>query len=136
MIRLQPIMISLITGISAVTLAPAARAADSVTYEVVSNDVASAYIEYFDSSERKVLQEAALPWRTTVTVVDAHAASTEGAEVRADWRPRTCDGRAWCPEASPNNWVTVRIYFRGKVICESTLDIGDATCYGSTPFKS
>jgi len=129
-------MISLLTGVSAVTLAPTAHAVDSVTYEVVSNDVASADIEYFDSSRRKVLQEAALPWRTTVTVVDAHAASVDGAEVRADWRPRACDGRAWCPEAGPNNWVTVRIFFRGKIICESTLDIGDATCYGSTPFKS
>lgn len=136
MIRIQLIIFSLITGISAVAVAPAARAADSVTYEVVSNDVAAADIEYFDLSERKVLEDAALPWRTSVTVRNAHAPSTDGAEVRADWRPRVCDGRAWCPEARPNNWVTVRIYFRGKVICESTLDVGNAACYGSTPFKS
>jgi hypothetical protein len=136
MTRIQLLMLTLITGISAVALAPSARAEDNVTYEVLSNVVPSATIEYFDFSERKVVENAALPWRATVTVVDAHAASTDGAEVRADWRPRACDGRAWCPEARPNNWVTVRILLRGKVICESTLDVGNAACYGSTPFKS
>ncbi|BCO98606.1 MULTISPECIES: MmpS family transport accessory protein [Mycobacterium] len=136
MIRTQLIIIALITGISAVAVAPDARAEDSVTYEVVSNDVAAANLEYFDSSERKVLDGVPLPWRTTVTVMNALSPSVDGAEVRADWRPRVCDGRAWCPEARPNNWVTVRIYFRGKVICESTLDVGNAACYGSTSFKS
>ncbi|NDJ90084.1 hypothetical protein GWR20_13125 [Mycolicibacter kumamotonensis] len=136
MIRIQLIMLALITGVSAVTLAPPVHAADSVTYEVLSSVVTSADIEYFDFSARKVVRDAPLPWRTTVTVVDAHAPSTDGAEVRADWRPRVCDGRAWCPEARPNNWVTVRILLRGKVICESTLDVGNAACYGSTPYKS
>jgi hypothetical protein len=69
-------------------------------------------------------------------VINARVPSTEGAEVRADWRPTVCDGRAWCPEARPNNWVTVRIYLHGKVICESTLDVGNAACYGSTSFHS
>jgi hypothetical protein len=136
MIRIRLIMISFIIGISSIAVVPSAGAADSVTYEVVSNDVAAATIEYFDSSQRKVLDSVPLPWRTSVTVVDAHTPSTDGAEVRADWRPRVCDGRARCPEARPNNWVTVRIYFRGKVICESTLDVGNASCYGSTSFRS
>jgi hypothetical protein len=136
MIRIQLIMIALIIGISSISVAPSARAADSVTYEVVSNDVVAANVEYFDSSERKVLDAVPLPWRTSVTVINARIPSADGAEVRADWRPRVCDGRAWCPEARPNNWVTVRIYFRGKVICESTLDVGNAACYGSTSFKS
>jgi hypothetical protein len=136
MIRIQLVTIALIIGISSIWVSPAARAADNVTYEVVSNDVAVANIEYFDSSERKVLYAVPLPWRMSVTVLDALNPSTDGAEVRADWRPHACDGRAWCPEARPNYWVTVRVYFRGRVICESTLDVGNASCYGSTPFKS
>jgi hypothetical protein len=136
MIRNRLMMISMITGISAISLAPSAYAQDTVTYEVVSNDVAEATVEYFDSSERKVLAAVPLPWRTSVAVINARDPSTDGAEVRADWRPRVCDGRAWCPEARPNNWVTVRIYLHGKVICESTLDVGNAACYGSTSFKS
>lgn len=135
MIRIQLIMLSLIASISAV-VAPCARADDSVTYEVVSGDIATADIEYFDRSERKAVKDVPLPWRTSVTVIDARSPSTDGAEVRADWRPRVCDGRYWCPEARPNNWVTVRILFRGAVICESTLDVGNAACYGSTNFKN
>jgi hypothetical protein len=136
MIRIQLVMIACIIGVSSIWAPPAARAADNVTYEIVSNDVAAANIEYFDSSERKMLYAVPLPWRMDVTVPDARTPSTDGAEVRADWRPRVCDGRALCPEARPNNWVTVRILFRGKIICESTLDVGNASCYGSTPFKS
>jgi hypothetical protein len=136
MIRIRLMMIALSTGISAISLAPSAHAQDTVTYEVVSNDVVAANVEYFDSSERKVLAAVPLPWRTSVTVIDARIPSADGAEVRADWRPRVCDGRAWCPEARPNSWVTVRIYLRGKVICESTLDVGNAACYGSTSFRS
>ncbi|ORB21470.1 hypothetical protein BST34_09660 [Mycolicibacterium monacense DSM 44395] len=117
-------------------MSPGARAADTVTYEVVSHNVATANIQYFDSSERKVLYAVPLPWRMSVTVVNARIPSVDGAEVRADWRPRVCDGRAWCPEARPNNWVTVRISLGGKVICESTLDVGNAACYGSTSFRS
>ncbi|MDT7758430.1 MAG: hypothetical protein QOH27_4328 [Mycobacterium sp.] len=135
MIRIRLVMIALLTGIFAISLAPSAYAQDTVTYEVVSNDVAEANVEYFDSSERKVLAAVPLPWRTSVTVINARVPSTDGAEVRADWRPRVCDGRAWCPEARPNNWVTVRIYLHGKVICESTLDVGNAACYGSTSLK-
>jgi hypothetical protein len=129
-------IIALITGIFAISMAPSAYAQDTVTYEVVSSDVAEATVEYFDSSERKVLTAVPLPWRTSVTVISARDPSTDGAEVRADWRPRVCDGRAWCPEARPNNWVTVRILLHGKVICENTLDVGNAACYGSTSFKS
>jgi hypothetical protein len=134
--RIRLVMIAFFTGIFAISLAPSANAEDTVTYEVVSNDVAEATVEYFDSSERKVLAAVPLPWRTSVTVINARDPSTDGAEVRADWRPRVCDGRAWCPEARPNNWVTVRIYLGGKVICESTLDVGNAACYGSTSFKT
>ncbi|QLL10535.1 hypothetical protein H0P51_27690 [Mycobacterium vicinigordonae] len=112
--------------------APAARADDSVTYEVVSRDIANANVEYFDHSQRKVLEGVPLPWRTSVAVIDAHSASTDGAEVRADWRSSIAALPAW----RPGQWVTVRIYYRSKIICENTLDVGNAACYGSTPFRS
>lgn len=123
-------------GLYAVVSAPDARAEDSVTYEVVSDVVPAATVEYFDHSERKTLRDVPLPWRMTVAVVNAKSASPDGAEVRADWRPHICDGRGWCPQAGPNKWVTVRIHFQGKILCQSTLDVGDAACYGSTTFYS
>lgn len=126
------LMLALITGISAVVLAPSARAEDSVTYEVLSDDVATADIEYFDHSARKLLVGVPLPWRTTVTVIDARSPSTDGAEVRADWRSRIAALPVW----RPGKWVTVQVLYQGKVICENTLDVGNAACYGSTPFKS
>lgn len=124
--RTRPMIVSLMSGVSAVVGAPIARADDHVLYEVTSDYVAVADIEYFDRSERRLLNAAPLPWRTDVAVVDAHSPSTSGAEVRADWRP----------VRAPNKWVTVRISFRGKVICQNTLDVGDAACYGSTSFMS
>lgn len=136
MIRIQLMTLSLIAGIYAVAPSPVAHADDNVTYEVVSHVVPTATIEYFDHSERKVLNAVPLPWRTGVTVLDARSPSTDGAEVRADWRPPACDGRYWCPEALPNKWVTVRIYFHGTVLCQNTLDVGNAACYGSTNFKN
>ncbi|BBX18138.1 hypothetical protein CRI77_22920 [Mycolicibacterium duvalii] len=136
MIHMKFAVITSVVSLFSIVMSPGARAADTVTYEVLSNNVAAAKIQYFDSSGRKVLYDVPLPWRTSVTVLDAHSPSVDGAEVRADWRPRVCDGRAWCPEAMPNNWVTVRISLGGKVICESTLDVGNAACYGSTSFRS
>lgn len=119
-------------GIFAAAVAPSARAADAVTYEVVSNDVATADVEYFDLSQRKVVVGVPLPWRTNVAVVNAHGTSTDGAEVRADWRSSIAALPVW----RPSHWVTVRIYYGAKIICENTLDVGNATCYGSTPFRS
>lgn len=131
MIRILFVIISLIPGISLVT-APGARGEDSVTYEVTSDDVDTANIEYFDRSQRKVVEGVPLPWRTQVAVVEARSASTRGAEVRADWRSAV--GRL--PVWQPGRFVTVRIYFRGAVICENTLDVGNAACYGSANFKN
>ena len=135
MTRMRHLIVLLITGVSSVVAPPTAWAYDTVTYEVISDSVGAANIEYFDHSQRQVLNGAKLPWRADVTVVDPHSNSTEGAEVRADWR-------AYMP-ASPlppghpiGYWVTVRISLRGKVICQNTLDLGDAACYGSTTFLS
>lgn len=116
-------MVWLTAVVFAVAVASPARAEDAVTYEIVSNANTVANIEYFDRGVRRVLPGVALPWRTDVIVVDAFSTTADGAEVRADWRPA-----AW-----PGKWVTVRIYVGGKLICQNTLDIGNATCYGSTP---
>lgn len=128
-------IVLLIAGTSAVVVAPAARADDTVTYEVVSDTVAAANIEYFDHSERRALYGVPLPWRIDVPVVDPHSGSTNGAEVRADWRG-SVPASPLPPGRPPGYWVTVRILFQGKVICANTLDVGDAACYGSTSFMS
>lgn len=133
--RIPAIIVSFVVGAAAVVLAPPARAGDNVTYEVVSSSVRAANIEYFDRSERRVVTGASLPWRAEATVFDVRSPSERGAEVRADWR-------GYVP-ASPlppgiliGYWVTVRILVNGEVICQSTLDIGDATCYGHVRFNS
>ena len=132
MIRSQLIMVSLITGISAILAAPAARADESVTYEVVADYVGVADgIEYFDGSARRLVEKVPLPWRTDLTIADPRSLSTDGAEVRADWRSSIA-----APVWQPGKWVTVRIYIGKTLICQNTLDVGNAACYGSTSFKS
>ena len=133
--RVQLMIASLITGVFAVVSAPAARASDTVTYEVFSDSVGAANIEYVDHSGRKSLENVALPWRTDVTVASVRSTSIDrDAEVRADWRPNRAI--AGTPNGFFGHWVTVRVSFQGKVICQNTLDVGDAACYGSTNFKS
>jgi hypothetical protein len=132
--RIQLMIASLIAGVSAVVLAPAARADDTVTYEVFSDSVGVANIEYVDHAERKALENVPLPWRTDATVASLRSTSIGDAEVRADWRPNRVI--AGTPNGFFGHWVTVRVSFRGKVICENTLDVGDAACYGSTTFGS
>jgi hypothetical protein len=128
MIRLHHIIVSLIAGVSAVAITPTAHADETVTYEVASNDIAAANVEYFDLTGRKAQNQVPLPWRINVTVVNPHS---NDAEVRADWRSSIA-----APVWRPSKWVTVRIYYRGIILCENTLDVGNAACYGSTSFKS
>jgi hypothetical protein len=120
--------VALITVIVAVLRAPLARAEDSVTYEIVSDqlNVPAVNVEYNEHAQRKALQQVSLPWRMTVGVPDAASPTKDGAEIRADWRQYR-----W-----PYKYVTVRIYLDSKLLCESTLDVGDATCYGSTPHRN
>lgn len=108
--------------IPALSNPPAAWADDLVTYEVVSENIRMANIEYEDSTGRISAQDVILPWRTDTTVQAVRGAPPNGSQVRADWRP----------SAAPSKWVTVRISYQGKVICQNTLDVGDATCYGIT----
>ncbi|MCU1697665.1 MAG: hypothetical protein JWR34_3728 [Mycobacterium sp.] len=100
-----------------------AWADDLVTYEVVSDDIQIAKIEYQDVTGRSSVDTVALPWRTDAVVRTVRGAPPDGSQVRADWRP----------SAGPARWVSVRIIYQGKVICQNTLDIGDAACYGATP---
>jgi hypothetical protein len=120
-----------ISNLSALLLAPTAHAADSVTYEVISDNVATASIEYFDGTARKLIDEVPLPWRTSVTIANPRSLSLDGAEIRADWR-RSIAAPVW----RPGKFVSVRIYIGNKLRCQNTLDVGNAACYGSTSFKS
>lgn len=120
-------------GMTTVTLPSPVRADDGltkeapapavVTYEVVSDQVGIANIEWQDADGRMSAWDVVLPWRADVAVKSVRGAPPDGSQVRADWRRR----------AAPSNWVTVRIIHQGKVICQNTLDIGNATCYGITP---
>jgi hypothetical protein len=123
MIRIHLIIILLIAGIP-VAMAPSARADDRVTYEVLTTTamIPAVNVEYFDLSGRKAPGQVPLPWRINATVVNPRS---NDAEVRADWR-----------SVSTSQWVTVRIYFRGSLLCENTMNGGSAACYGSRSYKS
>ncbi len=107
-------------------LAPAAHAGDVVTYEVVSNTIPQVNVEYVDGSGRHLIEAVPLPWRLDVPLDDPRGPTGRGAQVRVDWRPLK----------SKNRTVTVRIYDGPDLLCQSTLDVGDATCYGNTPVIS
>lgn len=129
MIRAYLGIVSLFAG-TAVTLAPTARADDPVTYEVTSDHIATANIEYTDVTGRTKLENVPLPWRNNVTVAIPHSTDVE---LRADWQPKA-DKYGIVSPAGRYKWVTVRIYTRGILLCESTLDTGDAVCNGSGPY--
>jgi hypothetical protein len=122
--RVKAIMISLISAIPMLVVAPSAHADDTVTYEVLSiSDISIVNVEYSDVAGRHIVEHVPLPWRMNATVTDPRS---NNAQVRADWRP----------VAKPSKWITVRVFYRGSLLCQSTLDVGNASCYGSTTFKS
>jgi hypothetical protein len=122
-----PAAVAAAIGAVATVSAPIARAADIVTYEVLADSAISVMtVEYVDAAGRKLIPNVPMPWRLDVTLEDAEGPTGPGAQLRADWRPR-----AW-----PGRWVRVLIYSNGKLLCQSTLDIGNATCYGNTPHGS
>ncbi|MGN7780679.1 hypothetical protein ACTJJE_14295 [Mycolicibacterium sp. 22603] len=114
-----PLMIAAPAALAEDTAAPA----DVVTYEVVSPVVRAANIEYVTETGRIFAPNVALPWRFTVPVPNALRPPPDGSQVRADWRSTR----------GPARWVSVRVYVNGTLICQNTLDIGNAACYGSTP---
>jgi hypothetical protein len=123
--------ISVAVGLCGLLHAPMAHAEDMVTYEIFSNSVGQlAALEYRDTSGKHLLQAVPLPWSLTVPVHDATSPTGDGAELRADWRPpwRTA---ATVGRVLQGLFVTVRISKSGQMLCESILDVGNVTCYGS-----
>lgn len=113
--------------------APAAHADDTVRYDIFSSSVGQlAGLEYRDTSGKHLIRDVPLPWTLTVPVINATSPTSDGAELRADWRPnfRTA---ATVGRVLQGRFVTVRITRGNEVLCESTLDLGNATCYGSVP---
>lgn len=128
--------VSLIVGVTALAHTPLAYAADTVTYTIFSDSVGQlAGVEYRDMAGKHLLQDVPLPWSLTVPVVDATSPTADGAELRADWRPnfRTA---ATVGRVLQGRFVTVRIMKGNDVLCESILDLGNATCYGSVPHEA
>lgn len=120
---IRTLIVTLAVGVSTMALTPTAYAESAVAYEITSTNIGEVNLEYYDQSGRNALQHVHLPWRMVVMVANPHS---NDAEVRADWR------RA----AMPSKWVTVRIVYRDSVLCENTLDVGNAACYGSTSFRN
>lgn len=123
MIRVGCLATSLITAISAVGVAPAALADVGVTYEVISGYIHSVNVEYNDRSQSIPLQNVSLPWRTNAMVVNPKSQLADGAKLSASWQP----------PAEEFAWVTIRIFVRGSLICESSQRKGEASCYGDHP---
>jgi hypothetical protein len=115
--RIQAVAVSVIAGISAMMTAPTADADAPVMYEVISSELTAATIEYTDVYGQHRLENVPLPWRLNVTVADPHSANTL---LRADW----------APQAGRYKWATIRIFTRGSLLCENTLDAGTASCDG------
>jgi hypothetical protein len=134
--RILSMTVSVVVGITGLVQTPVARAEDTVTYDIFSDSVdALAGVEYRDTSGKHLLQDVPLPWTLTVPVVNATSPTADGAELRADWRPnfRTA---ATVGRVLQGHFVTVRISEGANVLCESILDVGNATCYGSVPHTS
>jgi hypothetical protein len=128
--------VSIIVCLAGLLHAPVAHAEDTVTYVIFSDSVGElAGVEYRDTAGKHLLQDVALPWTLTVPVVDATSPTADGAELRADWRPnfRTA---ATVGRVLQGHFVTVRISKGSDMLCESILDVGNATCYGSVPHRS
>ncbi len=131
--RIRSVTISIIVGVTGLSYSPVAHAEDTVTYDIFSDSVGQlAGVEYRDTAGKHLLHDVSLPWTLTVPVVNATSPTADGAELRADWRPdfRTA---ATVARVLQGHFVTVRITKGNQVLCESILDLGNATCYGSVP---
>lgn len=128
--------VTTLLGVSALVYAPEASAEDTVTYDIFSVSVGElAGVEYRDTTGKHFLEDVPLPWTLTVPVLDASSPTGDGAELRADWRPdfRTA---ATVGRVLQGHFVTVRIWKGHELLCESSLDVGNATCYGSVPHRA
>jgi hypothetical protein len=121
--RIYPVLVALMTGISPLATAPVAHADDPVEYEVRSSLIPVANIDWSDTAGQHTLQNVQLPWRTSVMVENARS---DEARVGAEWQP----GTLTYPNAGRYMWVTLRIYSKGSLLCEITLDVGKTECTG------
>lgn len=131
--RIHSTAVAIAACLSGFAYAPTAHAEDIVRYDIFSDSVGQlAGVEYRDTSGKHLIEDVPLPWTLTVPVVDAQSPTGDGAELRADWRPnfRTA---ATVARVLQGHFVTVRITRGNNVLCESILDLGNATCYGSVP---
>lgn len=134
--RLVATTSSILLVVGASTWPPTAQAQDGVTYEVFSEVVPRlSGVEYRDVEGKHLLQDVSLPWQITVPVADPTSPTDDGAELRADWRPNFRTAQT-VGAVLRGKFVTVRISLRGKVLCESRLDVGNATCFGNVPHRS
>jgi hypothetical protein len=134
--RTLSVTVSVVVGITGLVQTPVARAEDTVRYDIFSDSVGQlAGVEYRDTSGKHLIEDVPLPWTLTVPVVNAKSPTADGAELRADWRPnfRTA---ATVGRVLKGHFVTVRISEGANVLCESILDVGNATCYGNVPHTS
>lgn len=125
MIRVGCLATSLIMVASAVGLAPVAQADIGVTYEVISGYIFPVNVEYYDRSQPISMQNVSLPWRSNAMVVNPKSQLEDGARLRATWQA-----------SEELAWVTIRIFVRGSLICESSQTKGKASCYGDHPSLS
>ncbi|MBB3604773.1 hypothetical protein FHT40_004451 [Mycolicibacterium sp. BK556] len=131
--RIYPSAVAIAVCLAGFAYAPTAHAEDTVRYDIFSDSVGQlAGVEYRDTAGKHLIEDVPLPWTLTVPVVDAESPTSDGAELRADWRPnfRTA---ATVARVLQGHFVTVRITRGSDVLCESILDLGNATCYGSVP---
>jgi len=70
----------------------AAHASDIVTYEVVSDTIPQANVEYVDASGRKLLESVHCHWATRRDPRRRPRPTGPGAQLRADWRPLKSKG--------------------------------------------
>ncbi|MGE2713050.1 hypothetical protein ACQI4L_03220 [Mycolicibacterium litorale] len=116
-------VVALLAAVAQAWAAPPARAAEQVTYEVASDSIPMVDVDFVQPGGQRVIAAVPLPWRMDVSLDDPHGPTGHGAQLRADWRPLR----------GPAKWVTIRIFSNGELLCQSTLDVGNATCYGNTP---
>jgi hypothetical protein len=121
MIRSIATALCLFVGVSGIVAPPPAKADELVLYEVISGYIRTVDIDYNDGSQIISLKDVPLPWRMTASIADPASRSSDGAKIHAQWKEAA--------KPSPS-WVTVRIYVRGSLICESYRDWGDAACEG------
>lgn len=123
MIRIYPTIVALMAGMS-LALAPVAHADDPVVYEVRSSTIPVAdVVEWSDTAGNHTLQNVPLPWRTSVMVGNARS---DEASLSAHWHP----GSFGYPNPGRYMWLTIRIYTKGSLLCEITLDLGESACSG------